>query len=224
MKRIVLIDDSRSTNRYLKRISYSNHTPYFPELLAANPWPVLLGPDASTDWLFEVVFDYSEHDIDAPQPNGNSAWNSCHDPFSTYRAGFEVRTYRLCQRVLMFHQFPDETEFGANCLVRSTDFNFCYEQDHADLSNPTHTVLTSVTQCGYSKLANDSYLKKNMPAAEFDYSQAILGAEIKNVETGNIENLPYGVNDSSYQWVDLDGEGLSVCSNRIRRCMVLQVQ
>ena len=28
------------------------------------------------------------------------------DPFSSYRAGFEVRTYRLCQRVLMFHHFP----------------------------------------------------------------------------------------------------------------------
>ena len=35
-------------------------------------------------------------------------WLCRHDPFSSYRAGFEVRTYRLCQRVLMFHHFPDE--------------------------------------------------------------------------------------------------------------------
>ena len=31
---------------------------------------------------------------------------SAADPFSSYRSGFEVRTYRLCQRVLMFHHFP----------------------------------------------------------------------------------------------------------------------
>ena len=43
------------------------------------------------------------------------------DPFSSYRAGFEVRTYRLCQRALMFHHFPDEAGVGNDCLVRSAD-------------------------------------------------------------------------------------------------------
>ena len=46
------------------------------------------------------------------------------DPFSDYRPGFEVRTYRLCQRVLMFHHFPDEAGVGADCLVRSTDLTY----------------------------------------------------------------------------------------------------
>ncbi len=205
-------DESRSSNRYLKRIRYSNHTSYLPELLTTSPWPEPLGataPDASSDWLFEVVFDYSEHDIDTPRPDDTGAWNSRHDPFSSYRSGFEVRTYRLCQRVLMFHHFPDEAGVGVDCLVRSTDFNYRYEQDSADQRNPIHSILTSVTQCGYRKQADDSYLKKTMPAVEFDYSQAVLGTEIKNVESDSIENLPYGVDGSNYQWVDLDGEGLS---------------
>ena len=29
-------------------------------------------------------------------------------PSSTYGMGVEVRTYRLCRRVLMFHHFPQE--------------------------------------------------------------------------------------------------------------------
>ncbi len=56
---------------------------------------------------------------------GSGAWNSRHDPFSTTGL-VEVRTYRLCQRVLMFHHFPDEAEVGSNCLVPSTDFNSRY--------------------------------------------------------------------------------------------------
>ncbi len=205
-------DKSRSANRYLKRIRYSNHTPYFPKLLETSPWPRPLGtsaPDASTDWLFEVVFDYGEHNVDTPRPNDNGIWDSRHDPFSTYRAGFEIRSYRLCQRVLMFHHFPDEAEVGANCLVRSTDFNYRYEQDPSDQRNPIHTVMTSVTQCGYRKQDDGSYLKKTMPPVEFDYSQVVLGADIKTVKSDSLENLPFGVDGSNYQWVDLDGEGLS---------------
>ena len=38
-----------------------------------------------------------------------------------YRAGFEVRTYRLCQRVLMFHHLSGAR---APLLVRSTDFSY----------------------------------------------------------------------------------------------------
>ena len=67
-----------------------------------------------------------------------STWPVRIDPFSTYRAGFEVRTYRLCQRVLMFHRLSDSR---APLLVRSTDFT--YEPD------PAFTYLTGVTQRGY---------------------------------------------------------------------------
>ena len=50
-------------------------------------------------------------------------WPVRKDPFSTYRSGFEVRTYRLCRRVLMFHHFPEELG-TAMYLVRSTEFDY----------------------------------------------------------------------------------------------------
>jgi hypothetical protein len=34
------------------------------------------------------------------------------DAFSTYRAGFEVRTQRLCRRVLMFHRMDEAGAIG----------------------------------------------------------------------------------------------------------------
>ena len=66
------------------------------------------------DWCFEVVFDYGEHDPDVPPPDDKKgrAWPCRPDPFSTYRPGFEVRTYRLCRRVLMFHHFLGEPGVG----------------------------------------------------------------------------------------------------------------
>jgi hypothetical protein len=115
--------NSRSINRYLKRIRYGNRTPYFP-----NNSPNGVPAPLPIDWMFEVVFDYGEHNAEAPQPGDDRAtsnsipWPVRNDPFSSYRAGFEVRTYRLCQRALMFHHFVDEPDVGADCLVRSTDF------------------------------------------------------------------------------------------------------
>ena len=77
-------------NRHIKRIRYGNRTPY-----QAGPW------------LFEVVFDYGEHDLDEPRSVEDQPWPARADAFSSYRAGFEVRTYRRCRRVLMFHCFPE---------------------------------------------------------------------------------------------------------------------
>ena len=96
---------SRAANRYLKRIRYGNRQPNRDAEWNATD-PALL-PNAT--WMFEVVFDYGEHDLETPLPDEpGKQWSVRNDPFSSYRAGFEVRTYRLCQRVLMFHHFPGE--------------------------------------------------------------------------------------------------------------------
>jgi hypothetical protein len=136
-------DDTRKANQYLKQIYYGNRTPYFPELKENNAWPEPPSPgapDGTPNWLFEVVFDYEDghyaeeaSDFDERvfawptlSPPANAEWPPRIDPFSSYRAGFEIRTYRLCQQVLMFHHFP--TELGtSDYLVRSTDFTYSYE-------------------------------------------------------------------------------------------------
>ncbi|MBA3968272.1 MAG: toxin, partial [Nitrospirales bacterium] len=191
--------DTRQVNRYLKRIRYGNHTPYFPQLTENAPWPTL-PPD--TEWYFEAVFDYGEHDADVPIPTGEIAqWPRRNDPFSTYRAGFEVRTYRLCQRVLMFHHFPAEANVGADCLVRSTDFTYSYEENPTEARNPIFSMLLSVSQSGY-KRQGSGYLKKSLPPVEFQYTQPDIDDTIHNVDTESLKNLPDGLDGARYQWVD----------------------
>jgi len=180
----------RQVNRHLKRIKYGNRN------------SVLTNPDPSTpDWMFEVVFDYGEHDPQTPSPSAEGEWLCRADPFSSYRAGFETRTYRLCQRALMFHHFPSEPGVGAGCLVRSTEF--AYQPGEA-----VGSFLTSVTQRGYRRTGN-GYVARAMPPVEFTYSPATLHSEVVEVDSASLANLPAGLAGTGYQWADLDGEGIS---------------
>lgn len=192
-------DTTRNANRYLKRIQYGNRTPR------------QTNEDLSlrNDWMFETVFDYGEHD-DSMSSNSN-LWPVRNDPFSSYRSGFEVRTYRLCQRVLMFHHFPNEPEVGIDCLVRSTDFTYSHEQNPADARNPIYSFVRAVTQAGYKRkpLPETGYLKRSLPPVEFTYTEAAIQSEIRELDPTSLENLPGGLDGARYQWVDLDGEGLS---------------
>src|SRR5262249_6932385 len=61
-----------------------------------------------------------------------------------------IRTYRICQRVLMFHHFPDELDVHPS-LVRSTHFTYAFEQQPGDALNPIYTFLVAVKQVGYRK-------------------------------------------------------------------------
>jgi RHS repeat-associated protein len=180
---------SRTAHRYLKHVKYGNRTPRRAEEDLAQ----------RSDWLFELVFDYGEHSAEDPKPNDTGAWLRRHDPFSMYRAGFEVRTYRLCRRVLMFHHFPEE-EIGRDCLVKSTDVTY-----HAD--QPTSSFIDSITQTGYKRKIGGGYLKKSLPPLEFTYSEAVIDETIREVDSDSLENLPVGLN-GGYQWVDLEGEGI----------------
>ncbi|MDZ8263104.1 SpvB/TcaC N-terminal domain-containing protein [Nostoc sp. ChiQUE01b] len=191
--------ESRSANRYLKHIYYGNRTPRQPdEDLSAR-----------TDWLFEVVFDYGEHDVANPKPSDAGLWTVRNDPFSSYRSGFEVRTYRLCQRVLMFHHFRDEAGVGSDCLVRSTDFTYAYEQNPTDVRSPVYSFLKTVTQTGYKRAAGGGYIQKSLPPLELTYSEPNIDETVREVDRTSLENLPYGLDGTRYQWIDLDGEGLS---------------
>jgi RHS repeat-associated protein len=185
--------ESRSANRYLKHIHYGNVTPRKPD------------EDLSQrkDWLFEVVFDYGEHDPVNPKPNDAGLWKVRNDPFSMYRSTFEVRTYRLCQRVLMFHHFPDEPGVGGDCLVRSTDFKYS-----EDVRNPIYSRLLAATQAGY-KRSDAGYSRKSLPPVEFTYSEPKIDETVREIDSRSLENLPEGLDGSRYQWIDLDGEGLS---------------
>ncbi|HEY7767126.1 SpvB/TcaC N-terminal domain-containing protein, partial [Longimicrobium sp.] len=178
----------RAANRYLKRVRYGNRISR------------LRQPDlARAEWMFEVVLDYGEHDPAAPRPDDAGAWRCRDDAFSSYRAGFEVRTYRRCERVLAFHHFPGE-ETGTDCLVRSTGFTYTDE--------PGASLLAAVTQRGYVR-REGGYRARALPPLELAYSRAEIGGTVRELDAESLENLPAGVDGARYQWVDLDGEGAS---------------
>jgi RHS repeat-associated protein len=213
-------DCTRLANRYLKRIRYGNREPNRDAATwhATNPAQL-----PNETWMFEVVLDYGEghYAEDAPDAQGRvfalaqvdypaeSHWLVRQDPFSSYRAGFEIRTYRLCQRVLMFHHFPNELE-TPDYLVRSTEFSYS--------ESPIASFITSVTQSGYVRQPTQDqanrYLKKSLPPLEFEYSQVpnpeqLAQQPIREVDAESLENLPVGLDGANFQWMDLDGEGTS---------------
>ncbi|WP_240475340.1 SpvB/TcaC N-terminal domain-containing protein [Vulgatibacter incomptus] len=230
-----------TANRYLKRVRYGNRVSR------------LVQPDLSrVPWLFEVVFDYDEghyeelplaqtQPADAQHQLVNASWKTDGvwsvrpDPFSSYRAGFEVRSHRRCRRALMFHRFPELNqdrlaELGDEpCLVRSIEFEY-NDLDYssspaidAELGHQGSTrfasFIQSIEQSGYVRdgravverggVKYISYLKRSLPPLEFEYSKAKIQDEIRDLDADSLEDLPIGVDGSTYQWVDLDGEGVS---------------
>lgn len=112
-------DPRRTAIRYLKRIKYGNRTTRLDQ--NGQRLPSLTPTQRqNAGWMFEAIFDYGEHYADAPKPDDAGPWAFRNDPFSSHRSGFEVRTTRLCQRVLMFHHIPDLPvgEPGYEGLVR----------------------------------------------------------------------------------------------------------
>ena len=204
-------DPSRKANRYIQRIRYGNAT----TLLEAGTLrrPLFLSQQLiqNTHWMFELEFDYGSPTAASPDVVG--AWARRTDPFSTHRAGFEVRTYRLCHRVLMFHDFP---EFGATPadpsavprrLVRSLDLSYRTAPQQSTSSDPGYSFLQAATQWSHQRLAG-VWHRRALPPVEFTYSEAKIDDHVREVDAQALENLPVGLG-SGYQWIDLDGEGLS---------------
>ncbi len=212
----------RTANRYVKRIRYGNRRP----LLLDPDVPSFRRPHTessdldSAGWMFEIVFDYDDghyhqeppddegrtfvHASATPAPG--STWPARKDAFSSYRSTFEVRTYRLCRRVLVFHHFPDELQF-AEYFVRSTEFE--YRQ------KALGSFITGVTQSGYRLHAENLYLKNSLPTIDLAYTANPLEDdeypryEVQDVGPGSLANLPEGIDGKAYRWLDLDGEGIS---------------
>ncbi|NOT50227.1 MAG: insecticidal toxin complex protein [Chitinophagaceae bacterium] len=180
------------TNTYLKRVRSGNINPYAHG--AAVP--------GAREFLFETVFDYGEHDkINAPFLSIRP-WTFRADAFSDYRAGFEIRTCRLCERVLMYHHFAELP--GGSALIRSVEFKF---DNNGQIGN--FTFLKEVFSTGYIKQINNTYTQKSLPPASFSYQKHEWNKDIKNVTRENVVHSPVGIYEPGYQWVDLYSEGLN---------------
>lgn len=170
--------------RYLKTVKYGN---------------TLMRNDAnygsSNAWLFSLVLDYGEHATTNPTETEANTWTVRQDPFSTYRAGFEVRTWRLCKRILMFHHFTGTGEYDG--IVKSTDLTYN--------ENAVATQLSRVQHTSYQSGEDPA----SMPPLDFTYSQASMDDTLRHFDLEDLENLPMGVDGQQYLWTDLYGEGIT---------------
>jgi RHS repeat-associated protein len=178
-----------TANRYLKRVYYGNKIPFTGRLPAED------------GWCFELVLDYGEHDPTTPTPDDTHApWGCREDAFSSYRSCFEVRTYRRCRRLLMFHNFATD-DAPAWMAVRSTDLT--YGPVAVDPALPSYSLLTSVTQTGWVSDAG-GYTTSQLPPIELGYQSLQIDEMLQFADDLTLEN----VTGAGARWIDLNGEGL----------------
>ncbi|MGE5329273.1 MAG: SpvB/TcaC N-terminal domain-containing protein [Deltaproteobacteria bacterium] len=193
------------TNKYLKSVRYGNKNAYYPR--TDNPYNI--DNPTSLEYFFEIVFDYDDHNDTNPLPVPQKQWQCRLDPFSDFRSGFEIRTYRLCRRALFFHYFKElssEHEITPY-LVRS--FNFNYKSFYGTDSSLEieADLLVSLKEYGYRRNGSGGYDKKSLPPMEFEYNTFSWNTEPQSLSQESIKGAPEGLNDN-YQWVDFYGEGI----------------
>jgi RHS repeat-associated protein len=176
--------------RYLKRIRYGNTQP----LGADAPEP------AGNRWLFEAVLDYGDHDNpDRPTSLPDHMWPAREDPFSSFVAGFELRTWRLCRRILQFHHFE---ELGPGPTLVAA-----IELDHE--RHPAGSTLLAVRRKGYRRGAGGSAdEQREVPSLRFAYTDPRPAAGFIAAPEETKEHVPNGITGPRYRFADLRGEGL----------------
>jgi RHS repeat-associated protein len=185
-------------NRYPERISYGNARPF----VAADPLDPPNGP-----FLFEVVFDYGEYSI-APDNDTPLTpvrpWSARPDPFSSYVAGFERRTCRLCRHILMVHRFP--AKLGADqALVRV--MALAYDE------SPYASRLVSIGVEGWRHVAaresGRRYLVKRAPPVRLGWTALpATPPEFAPLTLAPDAALPRFGAPPPYALLDLEGDGL----------------
>ena len=175
-----------------------------------DPLPVgqqeLFGPDPSISPPpppVGITLMTQQQEFFGPDPSIYAANNAVpirQDPFSSFRAGFEIRTLRRCRRVLMFHHFA---ELQSPTLVRSTDFEYDNKPD------TLVSLLNSVTVAGYQRDTAGAYKIASMPPVTFKYSEFRPQEQrYQSVAAQGNDMPPRALNDPNFALVDLFGDGL----------------
>lgn len=191
-------DETRMRTRYIKTIKYGNRTPRR-DLTSWN----ISSATKDEDWLFEVVFDYGEHDLELPTLHEPQPWAVRRDAFSTFTSGFEVRSYRLCRRMLMFHHIREELVLK-DYLVSS--YSFEYDE------SPHGSFLVSATPHGHVWQTNGkgAYLTESLPANVYEYTKVahLTDLALQTMKPIAFQTLPIAQPEAAFRWIDLHGEGL----------------
>lgn len=172
--------------KYPIEIWYGNDAMYD----AVNP-PTL----ARDDFRFCLAFNYGQwtgNQPDLDNPDGD--WAVRADAFSDYRGGFEIRCWRLCRSVLMYHRF---TELGTGWTLTAAT-----RLTHDE--NPAVSQLTQIVHRMYEGSNWEEY-----PPIDLTYTRPAISDSLQYMEAADLRNLPGGVDGHRYRWADVYGEGLS---------------
>lgn len=201
---IAEVNRDYQTQTYLTKVSYGNDQ-------SITDGSIILGQSAvpltSIKWHFEVVFNYGSYDlVKGSHPiTETGSWNCRQDPFSDYNAGFEIRTYRLCKNILVFHNFEELSTQP----VLTTALQLTYDK------SPIFSLLKNALHTGYQyQQSSNEYTSKSLPALSFDYT-SFLPLESRyepyafdSFEQTSGQVLSQGVNAPHFQLIDLYGEGI----------------
>jgi RHS repeat-associated protein len=187
-------------NKYLQSLKYGN---YFEQ--------------GDEKFAFELVFDYGEYSLSKLSDGGydpykpKKEWTYRADSFSSFTSGFEIRTCRLCQNILLFHHF--EKELGDPSLVKRLSFEYNATDTYQNVEVTGPSRLQSLTLTGYrreGKEAIDKYQLQSMPATSFGFSQFVAPAASKFEQLTTAGNpIPGYLDSSGFLPVDLNREGIS---------------
>lgn len=178
-----------SANRYLASIGYGAYT-----------------DDSGNQRLaFQLLLDYGQYDLAAleagdPVIHTSQPWAVRPDPFSTYRTGFEIRSYRRCLRLLSTCDFPDQLGWGPT-LTGVIELGYDDELGGS-------RILT-LRQRGYRVLSDGRYQTRAMPLKTLSYSRYDpFTPEWGKLEVPDGAGFPGRLDEGLYRLVDLYGEGL----------------
>lgn len=178
-------DSAKWDQLYLKQIRYVDYT------------------DSAGNIQYLVTVDFL-YDNDTAPPGGGTK-KERPDPFSEYRSGFQIRTSRRCQWVVVkTHPTP-----GQEQLVRA--YEFVYLDERTDLPGldtllPLNGVslLSQVDVIGYDD-SNQS--ARELPPLQFAYSRFEPSKRKFSAVTGK-SLPPFSLGNPNFELVDLFGNGL----------------
>lgn len=204
LHRLVEASYRATAQRYLKRVLYANLKPVALDKGSQfNPYPWEVPERHDKDWCYEVVFDYGEHDDEAPTLKESSAWAVRRDGLSSYRSGFEVRTLRQCRRILLFQRLPGTAATPASSMECIREHRLSYQLRDGV------SYLESIEVLGIGRDASNRAVRdlaSALPPVRFNYSNA--GEPVMRSAGKEAGPLPRGQDAKWARWVDLNGEGM----------------
>lgn len=180
--------------RYLERVCYGNFIAREQEQLYL--WQTEDEPGMG--WHFQLLFDYGERALELDQQPTYQAtrkWPTRPDPCSDFSFGFELRTLRRCNQILMYHHFPKEAKMGADPMLAKRLLLEYHAPNHVSLLSGIHEQAFDNADNSVSR-----------PPLECFYQSSHLKVDPSRYQA--FSALPKLHDGDRYQLVDLYGEGL----------------